>query len=301
VTGIDAAATRPATAAVVGIGGGHGLAATLLAGTAYADDLSGVVSVADDGGSSGRLRAATGLPAMGDIRRCLSSLADPSARIGEVLEHRFTGELEGHALGNLLIVALAQRLGFTAAVEELRRMVGAPARVLPVSETPVVLVAETSAGPVHGQVAVQRSSGIKQVRLEPCDAAPAPGVVEAISGAGQIVLGPGSLYTSVLAALTLPAVRAAVASATGQVVYVCNLRPQVPETDGYDAADHVNALRDHGIEPDVVVCHPGALPAGGLDVETVTAPVARPSGLAHDPRLLGRTLATLLGRPEHPE
>jgi len=282
-------------ARVVGIGGGHGLAVTLRAATRYATELTAVVSVADDGGSSGRLREVTGLPAMGDIRRCLSSLAGPESRLGQILEHRFTGELEGHAFGNLLIAALADRVGFTPAIDEVTRLVAAPARIRPVTETPVVLVADTDAGAVHGQVAVQRSGDIKWVALEPADAAPAPDVVDAITEADQIVLGPGSLYTSVLAVLALPAVRDAVSGSAAQVVYVCNLRPQVPETHGYDVAAHVGALGDHGIEADVVICHPGALPSGQLETEVVSRPVARPNGLAHDPVLLGSALSAVLG------
>jgi uncharacterized cofD-like protein len=284
---------------VVGIGGGHGLAVTLRAAQQYADELTAVVSVADDGGSSGRLREATGLPAMGDIRRCLSSLADPESRLGEILEHRFTGELGGHAFGNLLIAALADRMGFTPAIDELTRLVGAHARLRPVTETPVILVADTDGGPVRGQVAIQRCGDIKRVTLEPTDPRPAPDVVDAITSADQIVLGPGSLYTSVLAALVLPGIREAVAGTTAQVVYVCNLRPQVPETQGYDVAAHVGALNDHGVEPDVVVCHPDALPAGHLDGDVVTTRVARPNGLAHDPDLLAPALAALLGRSGH--
>src|SRR3954447_25465849 len=113
-------------ARVVGIGGGHGLAVTLRAARQYADELTGVVSVADDGGSSGRLREATGLPAMGDIRRCLSALAEP-AYLGEMFEHRFNEDLAGHALGNLVIAALAQRVGFRAAIDELGRLLSVPA------------------------------------------------------------------------------------------------------------------------------------------------------------------------------
>jgi uncharacterized cofD-like protein len=284
---------------VVGVGGGHGLAVTLLAATSYATELTAVVTVADDGGSSGRLREATGLPAMGDIRRCLSSLADAKSRLGEILEHRFEGELDGHAFGNLLIAALAERVGFTPAIDEVTRLVAAPARIRPVTETPVVLVADTDAGPVRGQVAVQRCSDIKRVALEPADALPAPDVVEAIAGADQIVLGPGSLYTSVLAALALPAIREAVAGSAAQVVYVSNLRPQVPETSGYDVGAHVDALNHHGVEPDVVICHPDALPSGHVDAEVVNTPVARPNGLAHDPVLLGETLWAVLGGGSH--
>jgi len=291
---------------IVAIGGGHGLAVTLRAARRYADTLTAVVTVADDGGSSGRLRQLTGLPAMGDLRRCLSALADPKSRLGELLEHRFDGDLDGHALGNLLIVSLASRLGFTAAIAELARLVGLPAgaTVLPVTEAPVVLVAETGAGIRRGQVAVQRSSSIKRVALEPAGAPAAPGVVDAIAAASQVVLGPGSLYTSVLAAAVLPGVRDALAAASGQVVYVCNLRPQIPETDGYDVGAHISALRDHGIDPDVVVCHPGAVPVGDaesrLGVEIVTAPVATAGGLAHDPVRLGPVLRSLLGRSAPP-
>jgi uncharacterized cofD-like protein len=237
---------------------------------------------------------------MGDIRRCLSSLADPSSQLGEILEYRFTGELEGHAFGNLLIASLAERIGFTPAIDELARLVGASARLRPVTETPVVLVADTDAGLVYGQVAVQRCDDIKRVALEPAGAPPAPDVIESIGAADQIVLGPGSLYTSVLAALALPAIRDAVA-ASSSVVYVCNLRPQIPETAAYDVAAHVDALADHGVVPSVVVCHPGALPTGKVDVEVVTARVARPNGLAHDPTLLGVALSALLGPGGHPE
>ncbi len=284
------------TARVVGIGGGHGLAVTLRAARRYATDLTAVVSVADDGGSSGRLRETTGLPAMGDIRRCLSSLADPTSELGEILEHRFTGELRGHAFGNLLIAALADRLGFTPAIDEVARLVDAPARIRPVTEAPVVLVAETDAGVVRGQVAIQRCRGIKRVVLEPADVPPAPDVIGAIAAADQIVLGPGSLYTSVLAALALPAIREAVAASTADVIYVCNLRPQLPETAGYDVAAHVDALHDHGVEPDLVLCQPDGLPEGRIEAEVVRTPVARPNGLAHDASLLGTALSALLGR-----
>jgi uncharacterized cofD-like protein len=267
---------------VVAIGGGHGLAVTLRAASTYAGTLTAVVSVADDGGSSGRLREATGLPAMGDIRRCLSSLAEPPV-LGEMFEHRFHDDLAGHALGNLMIAALAQRVGFRAAIDELGRLLSVPARVLPNTEEPVDLVAVTGDGIVHGQVAVAQSGGIKRVLLEPPEPRPDPAAVAAIAAADQIVIGPGSLYTSLLAALAVPGIRTAVASSPAMVVYVCNLRPQVPETDGYAAAAHVDALRDHGIEPDVVIDEAG---------------LARPDGRAHDPERLAQALARSLERRE---
>jgi len=259
---------------VVAIGGGHGLAVTLRAASTYAESLTAVVTVADDGGSSGRLRDVTGLPAMGDIRRCLSALADPPV-LGEMFEHRFTDELNGHALGNLVIVALAQRLGFRAAIDELCRLLAVSARILPTTEELVTLVAVTGDGIVQGQVAVQHATGIKRVSLDPPDPKPDEDAVAAIGAADQIILGPGSLYTSVLAALAVPGIRDAVSRSTAPVVYVCNLRPQVPETDGFAPSAHVDALHDHGVEPDVVIADAG---------------LARPDGRAHDPALLARAL-----------
>jgi uncharacterized cofD-like protein len=270
---------------VVAIGGGHGLAVTLRATATYAGTLTAVVTVADDGGSSGRLRETTGLPAMGDIRRCLSALAEPPV-LGEMFEHRFTDELDGHALGNLVIAALAQRVGFRAAIDELSRLLAVPARVLPATEEVVELVAVASHGIVHGQVAVQQSSGIKRVSLEPSDPKPEIHAVAAIEAADQIVIGPGSLYTSVLAALAVPGIREAVAGSAAPVVYVCNLRPQVPETEGYTTEAHVDALRDHGITPDVVIADPG---------------LARADGRAHDPAALAAALSRLLGDASHAE
>jgi uncharacterized cofD-like protein len=275
---------------VVAIGGGHGLAVTLRAASTYAKSLTAVVTVADDGGSSGRLRDTTGLPAMGDIRRCLSALADPPV-LGEMLEHRFSEELNGHALGNLVIAALAQRVGFRAAIDELGRLLSVSARVLPATEEPVELVAVTGVGIVHGQVAIQQSTGIKHVTLEPSHPKADADAVAAIANADQIVVGPGSLFTSVLAALAVPGIRDAVAASTAPVIYIANLRPQVPETEGYDIAAYVNVLHDHGVDPDVVV-----IPPGGegwyveVGVDFVQAPVARSDGRAHDPILLAQAL-----------
>jgi len=267
---------------VVAIGGGHGLAVTLRAAATYADSLTAIVSVADDGGSSGKLREATGLPAMGDIRHCLSALAEPSV-LGEMFEHRFTDELDGHALGNLMIVALAQRIGFRPAIDELARLLAVPARVLPATEEPVELVAVTSDGVVRRQVAIQQSKGIKRVSLDPAEPRADDDALAAIAAADQIVIGPGSLFTSVLAALAVPGIREAVAASTATVVFVCNLRPQLPETDGFEADDHIDALRDHGVDPDLVVADPR---------------LASPDGRAHDPVLLAGALRALVG-PSH--
>jgi uncharacterized cofD-like protein len=216
---------------------------------------------------------------MGDIRRCLSALAEP-ASLGEMFEHRFTDDLAGHALVNLMITALAQRIGFAAAIAELGRLLAVGADILPTTEQPVELVALTDRGLVHGQVAAHRSTGIKRITVEPSDAVATPAAIDAIASADQIVLGPGSLFTSVLAALAVPGIAEAVEDSAAQVVYVCNLRPEAPETAGFTTAEYVDALRDHGVEPDAVIEDPA---------------LARADGRAHDPDRLAGALATLLG------
>ena len=295
--------------AVVAVGGGHGLAATLQALRRYAGSVVAVVSVADDGGSSGRLRRAIpDLPAPGDVRRCLSSLAAEGSPLGDVLGHRFDGgELDGHAIGNLLLAALAEQLGsFGAAVDEVARQVGAVGRVLPATIGPVSLVGlrtEAAVGAmagdrrVLGQVAVQNSSGIIHVRLQPADPETAPAVAEAILAADQVVIGPGSLFTSVLAAAVVPRVREALQATSAQRVYVANLRTQVPETEGFTAADEVRALLEHDVPVDVVVCDPSR-PCGEdhTTVPCLEAPVADDRSDVHDPARLAAVLAGIAPR-----
>ncbi len=288
---------------VVALGGGHGLAATLAAVRRYADDVCAIVSVADDGGSSGRLRAAFGIPAPGDLRKCLVALADPASMWTAAFEHRFdAGELEGHAFGNLVLTGLAASTGdFEAALIEAGRLLGAVGRVIPATTEPVVLKAEIRSllgdggDSVTGQVAVGRAEGIAGVSVVPADAQPPPAALAALADADQVVLGPGSLFTSVLAVVAVAGIRDALATTPGRKVYVCNLRPQLPETAGYDVAAHVDALRAHGLDVDVVLCNPGSLPRGLLDVECVERPVARHDSVGHDPALLAAALAELVG------
>jgi uncharacterized cofD-like protein len=283
---------------VVALGGGHGLAATLRAVRRYAGDITAIVSVADDGGSSGRLRQAfVDIPAPGDLRRCLVALGDSDDVWAQAFEYRFeVGELKGHALGNLILTGLAAATGdFTTALMEASRLVHAKGRVLPATEGPVVLKAQVAGETVVGQVRVQDANGPKsRVELVPADAAPPLEAIEAIRRADQIILGPGSLYTSVLAAAVVPAIRDTInQTRTAQRVYICNLRPQIPETAGFDAAAHVQALRDHGVTVDVVVHDPVGMATGSLDMPVVEAAVARPHGLAHDPQLLATVLEQL--------
>jgi uncharacterized cofD-like protein len=278
------------------------LAASLRAVRRYAGDITAIVSVADDGGSSGRLREAFGIPAPGDLRRCLVALGDPDSVWGRAFEYRFeAGELEGHALGNLVIAGLASASGdFTAALVEAGRLVGAGGRVLPATAGPVVLKAEIGGQEVLGQVRVGDADGpISRVTLVPADAEPPPEAPVAIAAADQVIIGPGSLFTSILAVVAVPAIREALAARRGGRVYVCNLRPQVPETSGFDAVAHVRALRAHGVDVDVVVHDPSAMPTGSLDVPVIETRLSRPDGLAHDPELLAAVLRRLAaGSPD---
>jgi uncharacterized cofD-like protein len=307
--------------AVVAIGGGHGQAATLRAARRYAGSITAIVSVADDGGSSGRLRAAMPqLPAPGDVRRCLSALADPESALGSSLEHRYgegDGSLAGHALGNLLLAGLTAATGsFPAAVDEVGRLVSAVGRVLPATVGPVWLEGDLHAEPedagggphpssgafvptprVIGQVEVQNSRGMRRLTIQPADAESPPDVAEAILAADQVVLGPGSLFTSVLAVAIVPAVRRALEQTRANRVYVANLAPQVPETEGFTAADHIEALLGHGVPVDVALFHPGALGCeAGIPVPLVERPVADDRGLAHHPERLADALAWLADR-----
>ncbi|MEZ5322858.1 MAG: uridine diphosphate-N-acetylglucosamine-binding protein YvcK [Microthrixaceae bacterium] len=247
-------------------------------------------------GSSGRLRSARDQAAPGDLRKCLVALAGDSL-LAATLEHRFDeAELRGHALGNLLLSALTQHTGsLVGAVDELARILEVSGRVLPATTVPVDLVARTLEGrEVRGQVEVMASGGIDRVRIDPLDA-PVPGdAIDAIVAADLLVVGPGSLFTSVLAAAAVPAVRDAVASAAAPLVYVCNLHPQERESLGYDVGDHVAALERHGLVPDVVVYDPDQLGGAEGVVGAWAARLADEAGTAHDHGRLGAVLGSLV-------
>lgn len=306
--------------AVVALGGGHGLATALRAIRRYAGPITAVVSVADDGGSSGRLRRDLGVPPPGDIRRCLVALAGDDGADGGVwstaFEHRFRdGELEGHALGNLVLVGLTESMGsFADALDEAGRLLRTVGRVLPATVEPVVLKAELDTasvpgGVVEGQVAVANSRGIRRVELVPADVAATPAAVDAIAAADQVVYAPGSLYTSVLPVLCVTGLRDALAATDARVIQVANLRPQVPETAGMDVADHLAAVLEHGARVDTLLYDTGLHDQGGSlpvdadrlaafaaegGIEVRAAPVARPDGLAHDHARLAQALCALL-------
>ncbi|MGH9008003.1 MAG: gluconeogenesis factor YvcK family protein [Acidimicrobiales bacterium] len=283
---------------VVAIGGGHGTAVTLRAATRYTDAITAIVSVADDGGSSGRLRELLDVVALGDMRKCLVALADEHEPLAIAFERRFEeGELAGHALGNLVLAGLVGATGdLVSAIDEAARLLGARGRVLPATTEPVVLKADASGGEVEGQVAVSRTGRIRSVSLVPGDAGPPGCAAEAVAAADQVVIGPGSLYTSVLAAAAVPELARAIAETSAQRVFVCNLRPQIPETQGYDVGQHLSALAAHGVPVDRVLCDTSA----GMALGTVELPVTDtgltdPAGRVHDPGRLAEALSGLLG------
>jgi len=282
---------------VVAIGGGHGLAATLRAVRTYTDQVTAIVSVADDGGSSGRLRELLHIIPPGDLRMCLIALAEPGSTLAMAFGHRFDQEeLAGHSLGNLILAALMDASGDpVSALDEACRLLGIHGRVLPSATEPVVLKAEAAGGSVTGQVAVNGTGHISRISVVPSDPPAPPAALEALANADQIVLGPGSLYTSVLAALIVPRILEGCNRSSAQRVYLCNLRPQDTETAGYDVAMHVAALLDHGVTIDTVVCDSASISIGRTPVPVVDVPLARPNGLAHDPTRLAQTLSDLLG------
>jgi uncharacterized cofD-like protein len=240
---------------IVAIGGGTGLSVLLRGLKEHTSNLTAIVTVADDGGSSGVLRAGLGIPPVGDIRNCIAALADAEPLMREVLQYRFPempGEegqgLAGHALGNLLIAAMTAVEGgdFEDGVRLVNRILAVRGRVLPVTATPLTLHARCSDGSVvDGQSLIMRRSGIERVWLSPTDVRASEDALAAIAEAELIVLGPGSLYTSLLPSLLIPTIRDGVLAADALRVFVCNVATQAGETAGFDLADHIEALVAH--------------------------------------------------------
>jgi uncharacterized cofD-like protein len=282
---------------VVALGGGHGTAVTLRAARRYAGLVTAVVSVADDGGSSGRLREILNVVALGDLRKCLVALAAEDSALARAFEHRFDeGELAGHALGNLILAGLVDATGdLVDGVRAAAELLGAGGDVLPATVERVVLKAESDHGQVAGQVAVSRAGHIQAVSLVPGDARPPELAVERILAADQIVIGPGSLFTSVLAAAAVGGIADAVSRSRAQRVYVCNLRPQQPETAGFDVAAHVDALNRHNVEVDVVITDSSqGMSLGDLGISALDFHLTEGNALVHSPVRLAHALASLL-------
>jgi len=270
---------------LVAVGGGHGTAVSLRALKILSPDVTGVVSVADDGGSTGRLRAMLNVAAVGDLRKCLGALADPDNPLTASFEHRFSvGELSGHAVGNLLLVGLLDATGdLEESVRALAQVMGVTGTIVPASCEGVVLLASTEEGPTRGQTKVARSSSIRRISLEPANPAAPIVAVEAIERADVVLIGPGSLFTSVLAACVVPGITQALAGTRATTIYVANLRPQIPETEGYALQDHVDALERHGVVADLVlVDERSSFASDSCKVATRVRDLATSNGLTHD-------------------
>ena len=242
---------------VVGIGGGTGLSALLeglrqCAQSRWSSplEISAIVSVADDGGSTGNLRTHLGIPAVGDLRNCIVALSQAEPFWNEVFQYRFAdgNGLQGHSLGNLIMAALVQSSGgLHAAVDRLNRPLRMKGRVLPVTERSVTLCAALEGGAIAmGESAIPRSGKrIERVWLHPDDVEPADGVLETLASADAIVLGPGSLYTSVVPNLLVRGVPEAIRASSALKIFVCNLMTQPGETDGFDASDHLAVVESY--------------------------------------------------------
>jgi uncharacterized cofD-like protein len=265
---------------VAAIGGGNGLAALLSGLKAHTSNLTAVVTMADDGGSSGRLRRDMGMPPPGDIRNCLVALADDESLMSRLFQYRFAdGGLEGHSFGNLFVAALAEVTGdFERAVQESTNVLKVRGRVLPSTLDDVVLHAQLEDGArVSGESTITAAERLpRRVWLTPEQPHALPQAVDAVLHADMVVLGPGSLYTSVMPNLLIPAVRDAVKSTRAWVVYVCNVMTQPGETDGYTAADHLEALYRHGLAGMVDVVLVNDSPVAGEPAEAYERAGATP-------------------------
>lgn len=282
--------------AIVALGGGHGLAATLRAARQYASAITGIVSVGDDGGSSGRLREEFGVVPPGDVRRCLSALAADDGLLARSLEHRFDdGTLTGHPIGNLLLIGLAFAAGnLQEAIDEVGRLVGAEGRVLPVSEIPVTLIADSDAGTLAGQVSIERASGIRDLRFDPANPPSHPDAIGAVAAAEQILIGPGSLFTSVLASALMPDILPALQATQAQRVFIANVANEKADARGFGLTEHLETLQAHGLAVDVVLAPMQAMVEEGAGfAPVVQAEIAADDGWSHDSHRLGKALQDL--------
>ncbi|MGA2513616.1 MAG: gluconeogenesis factor YvcK family protein [Candidatus Limnocylindrales bacterium] len=234
------------------IGGGTGLSTLLRGIKEHTSNITAVVTVADDGGSSGRLREELGIPAVGDIRNCIAALADSEPLMAELLQYRFPGDgeasLGGHTVGNLLLAAMASVQGddFEEGVRQMNRVLAVRGQVVPATGSAVTLHARLLDGAeVTGQSEIAKSFAIDRVWLTPENVVAGDDARRAIEEADLIVIGPGSLYTSIMPSLLLPELLGAVRSSGAVRLYVCNVATQKGETQGYDLADHVVALERH--------------------------------------------------------
>lgn len=308
------------------IGGGHGLSNMLRGLKQYTENVSAIVTVADDGGSSGMLRQDLGMPPPGDIRNCLEALANTEPLMRELMAYRFRdGSLAGQSFGNLFIAALnGISPSFDTAVARMSQVLAITGRVLPVTTADVRLEAEFENGAsVVGESKIfyckkQENCRITKVRLLPEDAKALPAAADAIREADILVLGPGSLYTSIIPNLLVDGIVEAIQASHALKIYVANVMTQEGETEGYTVSDHIRALFQHSapglfdlclvneadIPPEVAARYAregaellryDAAACAALGVETVLRPISMVDQgyVRHDPDLLARALLQL--------
>ncbi|MGG3467971.1 YvcK family protein [Neobacillus pocheonensis] len=309
---------------IVVIGGGTGLPVLLRGLKQYPVDITAIVTVADDGGSSGRLREDLHIPPPGDIRNVLASLSDVEPLVEEMFQHRFntSNELSGHSLGNLILAAMTSITGnFVHAIQEMSKILNVRGKVLPAANQSVILHAEMEDGTVvSGESKIPYSGKkIKKVFMTPQNIRPLPETIQAIRQADLIIIGPGSLYTSILPNLLVPRLGDEVCKSHAKKVYICNLMTQAGETHGYSASEHVKALYNHmsctfidtilvnneEVPPDVQLRYKEELaqPVAydlpelfELGIEVVHADIAylENGALRHDPKKVAKILYNLL-------
>lgn len=308
---------------IVVIGGGTGLGAILRGLKNITDQLTAIVTVADDGGSSGRLRKEFGILPPGDIRNCLIAMADLEPLMEQLMQYRFNGGsgLAGHSFGNLFLAAMTAITGdFQKAIEASVKVLAVRGRIFAATLDNVSLRAELQDGVmVNGESTISQSKApIKRIYLEPTSAKAVPESLQALTEADLIIIGPGSLFTSVIPPLLVKEVLAAVKASTATKIYICNVMTQPGETDGFSAADHLRVLLDHTDrklvdymiindqevppEAQAVYAEEGAAPVlpdreqvAALGVRPITAPLLNTNGLVrHDADRLAKLLAELL-------
>ncbi|MCK0093196.1 uridine diphosphate-N-acetylglucosamine-binding protein YvcK [Rhodococcus sp. F64268] len=315
----------PTGPAITALGGGHGLFATLRAVRRLTDRVTAVVTVADDGGSSGRLRAELGVIPPGDLRMALAAMSAADAEVDiwtQTVQHRFggTGALAGHSVGNLILAGLTEVLGDTvAALDAVGRLLQVRGRVLPMSPIALDIEADVSgleADPrasrcIRGQVAVATTPGkVRRVRLIPANPPAGPEALDAVCDADMVVLGPGSWFSSVIPHVLVPDLNDALIHTNARKVLVLNLAAEPGETAGFSAERHLHVLAQHApdFRVDKVVVDEASVPVGrerehlrraatGFGAEVDFVDVAEPGTHRHDPAKLARALGQYLTTP----
>jgi uncharacterized cofD-like protein len=289
------------------LGGGHGLASVLRALRDDCGELTVIVTIGDDGGSSGRLIRKGAGPAVGDLRRSLVALTGEEVVLGRALMRPVTvNRLGCHPLGNLMILSIADAFGDLArATQWLGERLEISGKVLPATAEPVSLVGEAGGELIHGESAIGATRArVRRLRFIPERPAIPRAVLEAIEYADLCLLAPGSLFTSVLAASAAPDVASALAHTAARVVWICNLEPDAIETAGMAASDHLGALRRHGVRVDAALYDPRAelhfeaAELAGERVEALPRPLQGHHRGTHDPALLRAAVQELLAEPD---